>query len=92
MSKHIKEILDLFRGNYRNIKAVLSEYSSFRDLKVLDHNLYPNTPNDNVFVLSNDKAIKAEELDFSEVKDVNGNPVVFLGDYRFYFKDNTFNM
>jgi hypothetical protein len=43
-----------------------------------------------VFVLNNNKVFTADDLEFAAINIINGNVVVFLGNYRFYFNEETF--
>jgi hypothetical protein len=92
ISKHVQELLDLLRENYRNIKCVESEYDSFHKLEIEVSNLYPEHSGEEIFGLSNNKSLTTDDFEFAEIKSINGKQVIFLGNYRFYFEDAVFNL
>jgi hypothetical protein len=56
-------------------------------------NLYPEDTNSNtIFELSNNKVITVDDLEFADVKNINGKTAIFLGNYRFYFEAGTFDI
>lgn len=92
ISKHVQEILELLRENYRNIKCVESQYDSFHKLEIEVSNLYPEETGEEIFGLSNNKSITTDDFEFSDVKNINGKQVIFLGNYRFFFDDSVFSI
>jgi hypothetical protein len=92
ISKHVEEILEIFRDNYRNIKCIESQYDSYKHLEIETTNLYPETENEEIFGLSNNKNITVQDFDFADIKVINNNKTIFLGNYRFFFKDGVFNI
>lgn len=92
ISKHIQELLELFRENYRNIKCVESQYDSYHKLDIEVSNLYPENSGEEIFGLSNNKSLTTEDFEFADVKVINGKKVIFLGNYRFYFEEGIFNI
>jgi hypothetical protein len=92
ISKHVEEVLALFRENYRNIKCVESQHDSYKTFAIEASNLYPEIENEEILGLSNNKSLSAIDFEFSEIKKINGKQVIFLGDYRFYFDDSVFNI
>jgi hypothetical protein len=92
ISKHVQELLEIFRDNYRNIKCVESQYDSHTKLEIEVSNLYPEQDGEEIFGLSNNKSITANDFEFSDIKNINGKQVIFLGNYRFFFDDNVFNI
>lgn len=92
ISKHLEEILELFRENYRNIKCVESQYDSFHKLEIELSNLYPETESGQIFGLSNNKNLTGEDFEFADIKKINGKQVIFLGNYRFFFEDGVFKI
>jgi hypothetical protein len=77
-SKHVESILEIFRDNYRNINCK----NGNQKVKILVSNLWPDFPTTKVFVLSSNKSITAEELEFA---DAEGSSSVVLGSYTFTF-------
>jgi hypothetical protein len=55
-------------------------------------NLYPENNSEEIFGLSNNKSLTAEDFEFSDVKNINGKQVIFLGNYRFYFEEGVFKI
>lgn len=93
ISKHVQEILDLFRLNYRNIKCAQSNGDTYKKWGVESQNLFPDEDNTNeVLALSNNKSITTDDLEFATITNINGNSVVFLGNYRFYFDEDVFKI
>ena len=92
ISKHVEEILGLFRENYRNIKCVESQHDSYKTLEVEASNLYPEVNGEEIFVLSNNKSLSGSDFEFAEIRKINGKQTVFLGDYRFFFEQEVFNL
>lgn len=92
ISKHVQELLELFRENYRNIKCVESQYDSYHEFQIEVSNLYPEDSSDEIFGLSNNKSLTVADFEFADVKKINGKQVVFLGNYRFFFEDNVFSI
>jgi hypothetical protein len=92
ISKHVEEVLALFRDNYRSIKCVESQHDSYKTFAIEASNLYPEIENEEIFGLSNNKSLSAIDFEFAEIKKINGKQVIFLGDYRFYFDDSVFNI
>lgn len=93
ISKHVEEILEIFRNHYRNIYCVEAQYKTFIKLGVDYTNLYPEDTNSNkIFELSNNKNITIDDLEFAEMKTINGKETIFLGNYRFYFSTDTFGI
>ncbi len=92
ISKHVQELLELFRENYRNIKCVESQYDSFHKLEIEVSNLYPEQDGEEIFGLSNNKSFSTEDFEFADIKSINGKQVIFLGNYRFFFEDGVFNI
>ena len=90
ISKHVNEILEIFRENYRTIKCVEALHDSYKKFEVESSNLYPDLECKDVFFLNNNKVFTIDDLEFADIKTINGNQVVFLGNYRFYFNDDTF--
>ena len=92
ISKHVQEILEPFRENYRNIKCVESQYDSYHKLEIEVSNLYPEQNGEEIFGLSNNKSLTTEDFEFADIKKINGKQVIFLGNYRFYFEEGVFNI
>jgi hypothetical protein len=92
ISKHVEEILGLFRENYRNIKCVESQHDSYKILEIEASNLYPELNGEEIFGLSNNKSLNASDFEFAEMRKINGKPTIFLGDYRFFFEQGVFNL
>jgi hypothetical protein len=92
ISKHVEELLELLRENYRNIKCVESNYDSHTKLDIEVSNLYPEQNGEEIFGLSNNKSLNADDFEFANIKKINGKQVIFLGNYRFYFEDNVFKI
>jgi len=92
ISKHVEEVLALFRDNYRSIKCVESQHDSYKTFAIEASNLYPEIESEEIFGLSNNKSLSAIDFEFAEIKKINGKQVIFLGDYRFYFDDSVFNI
>jgi hypothetical protein len=92
ISKHVQELLELFRENYRNIKCIESQYENHHKLEIEVSNLYPEQDGEEIFGLSNNKSLTTEDFEFADIKKINGKQVVFLGNYRFFFEDNIFNV
>jgi hypothetical protein len=92
ISKHVQELLELLRENYRNIKCVESLYDSYSKLEIEVSNLYPEQNGEEIFGLSNNKSITTEDFEFANIKNINGKQVIFLGNYRFYFDDSVFKI
>ena len=92
ISKHVEEVLSLFRENYRTINCSQSEYGDSKKIAVETFDLYPETETDPIFTLSNNKVLTGVDFEFSKIHNINGNTVVFLGDYRFYFNNKVFNI
>jgi len=90
ISKHVNEILEVCRENYRTIKCVEALHDSYKKFEIESSNLYPDLESKDVFILNNNKVFTTDDLEFAAINIINGNVVVFLGDYRFYFNDNTF--
>jgi hypothetical protein len=92
ISKHVEEVLALFRENYRNIKCVESQYDSYHKLEIEVSHLYPEQDGEEIFGLSNNKSLTTEDFEFADIKNINGKQVIFLGNYRFFFEDGVFNI
>jgi hypothetical protein len=92
ISKHVEEVLALFRENYRNIKCVESQYDSYHKLEIEVSNLYPEQDGEEIFGLSNNKSFTTNDFEFADIKNINGEQVIFLGSYRFYFDDSVFKI
>lgn len=92
ISKHVEEILGLFRENYRNIKCVESQHDSYKTLEIEASNLYPEISGEEIFGLSNNKSLSASDFEFAEMRKINGKQTIFLGDYRFFFEQGVFNI
>jgi len=92
ISKHVQELLELLRENYRNIKCVESQYDSYHKLEIEVSNLYPEENGEEIFGLSNNKSFTTDDFEFANVKKINGKEVIFLGNYRFYFDDSVFKI
>ena len=92
ISKHVQQLLEIFRDNYRNIKCVESQYDSYNNLEIEVSNLYPEQDGEEIFGLSNNKSITTDDFEFADIKNINGKQVVFLGSYRFYFENGVFNI
>lgn len=92
ISKHVQELLELLRENYRNIKCVESQYDSYHKLEIEVSNLYPEQNGEEIFGLSNNKSLTTEDFEFANTKKINGKQVIFLGNYRFFFEDGVFNI
>ena len=92
ISKHVQEILELLRENYRTIKCVESQYDSYTNLEIEVTNFYPEQSGEEIFGLSNNKSFNAEDFEFANIKTINGEKVIFLGSYRFFFKSGVFNL
>jgi hypothetical protein len=92
ISKYVEELLELLRENYRNIKCVESNYDSHIKLDIEVSNLYPEQNGEEIFGLSNNKCLTADDFEFASIKKINGNQVIFLGNYRFYFNDSVFKI
>ncbi len=90
ISKHVNEILEIFRENYRTIKCVEALHDSYKKFEIESNNLYPELESKDVFILNNNKVFTIDDLEFADIKTINGNQVVFLGNYRFYFNEETF--
>ena len=92
ISKHVEEVLALFRENYRNIKCVESQHDSYKTFVIEASNLYPEIESEEIFGLSNNKSLSAIDFEFAEMRKINGKQVIFLGNYRFFFEDGVFNI
>jgi hypothetical protein len=92
ISKHVQELLELLRDNYRNIKCVESQYDSYHKLEIEVSNFYPEQDGEEIFGLSNNKSLTTEDFEFAGIKIINGKQVIFLGNYRFFFEDGVFNI
>ncbi len=92
ISKHVEELLELLRENYRNIKCVESQYDSYNKLEIEVSNLYPEQDGEEIFGLSNNKSLTTNDFEFADIKIIKGKTVIFLGNYRFYFEDSIFNI
>ena len=92
ISKHVEEVLALFRDNYRNIKCVEAQHDSYKTFVIEASNLYPEIESEEVFGLSNNKSLSAIDFEFAEMRKINGKQTVFLGNYRFFFEDGVFNI
>lgn len=92
ISKHVQELLELLRENYRNIKCVESQYDSYHKLEIEVSNLYPEENGEEIFGLSNNKSFTTDDFEFANMKKINGKQVIFLGNYRFYFDDSVFKI
>jgi len=92
ISKHVQELLELLRENYRNIKCVESQYDSYHKLEIEVSNLYPEQNGEEIFGLSNNTSLTTEDFEFANTKKINGKQVIFLGNYRFFFEDGVFNI
>ncbi len=92
ISKHVQELLELLRENYRNIKCVESQYDSYHKLEIEVSNLYPEESGEEIFGLSNNKSFTTDDFEFANMKKINGKQVIFLGNYRFYFDDSVFKI
>lgn len=92
ISKHVQELLELLRENYRNINCVESQYDSYAKLEIEVSNLYPEENGEEIFGLSNNKSLTTEDFEFADVKKINGKTVIFLGNYRFFFEDGIFKI
>jgi hypothetical protein len=92
ISKHVEEILGLFRENYRNIKCVESQHDSYKVLEIEASNLYPELNGEEIFGLSNNKSLNGSDFEFAEMRKINGKQTIFLGDYRFFFEQGVFNL
>ena len=92
ISKHVEEVLALFRENYRNIKCVESQHDYYQTFAIEASNLYPEIESEEIFGLSNNKSLSAIDFEFAEMKKINGKQVIFLGNYRFFFEDGVFNI
>jgi hypothetical protein len=92
ISKHVQELLEIFRDNYRNIKCVESQYDSHTKLEIEVSNLYPEQDGEEIFGLSNSKSLTTDDFEFATLKKINGKQVIFLGNYRFFFEDGIFHI
>jgi hypothetical protein len=92
ISKHVQELLELLRENYRNIKCVESQYDSYHKLEIEVSNLYPEQNGEEIFGLSNNKSLTTDDFEFATIKNINGKQVIFLGNYRFFFEEGVFNI
>ena len=92
ISKHVEEVLTLFRENYRNIKCVESQHDSYQSFVIEANNLYPEIESEEIIGLSNNKSLSAIDFEFAEMRKINGKQTVFLGNYRFFFEDGVFNI
>jgi hypothetical protein len=92
ISKHVEELLELFRENYRSIKCIESQHDSYRALEIEASNLYPEIDKEEIFGLSNNKSLNASDFEFAEMRKINGKHTIFLGNYRFFFEDGVFNV
>ena len=92
ISKHVDEILGLFRENYRNIKCVESQHDSYKILEIEASNFYPEINSEEILGLSNNKSLNASDFEFAEMRKINGKQTIFLGDYRFFFEQGVFNL
>jgi hypothetical protein len=92
ISKHVEELLELLRENYRSIKCVESNYDSYTKLEIEVSNLYPEKNEEDIFGLSNNKSLTVDDFEFADIKTINGKKVIFLGSYRFFFDDNVFKI
>lgn len=92
ISKHVQELLELLRENYRNIKCVESQDDSHNKLKIEVSNLYPEQNGEEIFGLSNNRSLTTDDFEFANIKNINGKQVIFLGNYRFYFQEDLFNI
>jgi hypothetical protein len=92
ISKHVQELLELLRENYRTIKCVESQYDSYHKLEIEVSNLYPEQDGEEIFGLSNNKSLTTNDFEFADLKKINGKQVIFLGNYRFFFEDKVFNI
>ena len=92
ISKHVQELLELLRENYRNIKCIESQYDSHHKLEIEVSNLYPEQDGEEIFGLSNNKSLSTKDFEFAEIKKINGKEIIFLGNYRFFFEEGVFNI
>ena len=92
ISKHVQELLELLRENYRNIKCIESQYDKHQKLEIEVSNLYPEQNGEEIFGLSNNKSLTTDDFEFADIKNINGKTVVFLGNYRFFFDDGVFKI
>lgn len=92
ISKHVQELLDLLRENYRNIKCIEAQYDKYHKLEIEVSNLYPEQSGEEIFGLSNNKSFTTDDFEFADVKKLNGKQVIFLGNYRFFFEDGVFKI
>jgi hypothetical protein len=92
ISKHVQELLELLRENYRDIKCVESQYDSFHKLEIEVSNFYPEQDGEEIFGLSNNKSLTTNDFEFADVKKINGKTVIFLGNYRFFFEEGVFKI
>lgn len=90
ISKHVQELLELLRENYRNINCVESQYDSYHKLEIEVSNLYPENSGEEIFGLSNNKSLTTDDFEFADLRKINGKQVIFLGNYRFFFEDGVF--
>lgn len=92
ISKHVQEILELLRENYRNINCIEAQYNKHQKLEIEVSNLYPENPGEEIFGLSNNKSLTTEDFEFADIKNINGKTAIFLGNYRFFFEEGTFKI
>jgi hypothetical protein len=92
ISKHVQELLELLRENYRDIKCAESQYDSYHKLEIEVSNFYPEQNGEEIFGLSNNKSLTTEDFEFADIKKINGKTVIFLGNYRFFFEDGVFKI
>ena len=92
ISKHVEEVLALFRENYRSIKCVKSQHDSYKTFVIEAINLYPELENEEILGLSNNKSLSAIDFEFAQIRKINGKQTIFLGNYRFFFEDGVFKI
>lgn len=92
ISKHVEEILSLFRENYRIIHCAESESGEAKKIEIETSDLYPENELDPIFALSNNKTLNGVDFEFAKIQNINGHTVIFLGDYRFYFNSKVFGL
>lgn len=80
VSKHVEEILDLFRSN-----SVTGCTKNGAEVQILGVDTYPEETN-NIILLGNGKKITTDDLEFAEPIAGNNQIKIHLGDYIFHLE------
>jgi hypothetical protein len=78
VSKHVEEILDLFRSN-----VVAGCTKNGTEIQIIGIDTYPEETN-NIILLGNGKKISTDDLEFAEPIAGNSEIKIHLGDYIFH--------